>query len=247
MLLLFDVLHAFAGGRRMRGLGWTENTGRGSTRSDPESLIWNEGNLRKCCKRVRMWEGRRKSLRGASAMKKRWNSSLSGEIDFWLNWRIIGSSTHFGSQGIWLGLRKRSLIENFKVQYISSSLSFLPAVNPSFTNQTLRSSSSQIFFCPITQYYKMLQCFALQDKVHLDSFPSSLIKSDWFVIWAAGWANWSTGPGFSRVYKGKRLQCTEIRWVISLLFFLELSRGEPSVHVWIRYLRTQLIWIKHVS
>ena len=39
------------------------------------------------------------------------------------------------------------------------------------------------------------------------------------MIWAAGWANWSTGPGFSRVYKGKRLRCTEIRWVISLLFF----------------------------
>ena len=62
---------AFAGGRRMKGLGWTENTGRGSTRSDPESLLSNEGNLRKCCKRVRMYEGRLKSLRGASAMKKR--------------------------------------------------------------------------------------------------------------------------------------------------------------------------------
>ena len=30
----------------MRGLGWTENTGRGSIRSDPESLLSNERKLK---------------------------------------------------------------------------------------------------------------------------------------------------------------------------------------------------------
>ena len=139
----------------MRALGWTGNTGRGSIRSQPESLLWNQGYLRKSCKRVRMCEGRHKSLRGASAMKKRGNSNLSGETDFWLNSISIGSSTHLEGQWIWLGLKNNSVIENVKVQCISSSLSFyfLPFGNSSFNLfhscilpfVTLHQSNSPIF------------------------------------------------------------------------------------------------------
>ena len=90
MLLLFDVLHAFAGGRRMRGLGWTENTGRGSTRSDPESLLSYERKLKEVLQKGENVRGAaqkfERSVSNEEEMKQqpvRWNRFLTELENYW--------------------------------------------------------------------------------------------------------------------------------------------------------------------